>query len=120
MLVIEFHDFKDQAGNLIFKDYTITKTIPNQLDEETASIIETIGKYVGITMSVHYLFTVLKKSGVGALVASIKALQIITHLSLMPVIISADAMIFFSYICNAVSFDPIDIQEWVEGFFDLQ
>ena len=38
----------------------------------------------------------------------------------MPVIIPANAMILFSSICSAVSFDPIDIQEPVEEFFDLR
>ena len=90
------------------------------MDEKTASIIETTGNYVGITMSVHYLVSVLTNSSLGALISSIKALQIITHLSLMPVIIPANAQIFFSYICSAVSFDPIDIQESVEKFFDLK
>ena len=38
----------------------------------------------------------------------------------MPVIIPANAMIFYSYIFSAVSFDPVDIQEPVEEFFDLK
>ena len=59
-------------------------------------------------------------SSLGALISSVKSLQIITHLNLMPVIIPANAMIFFSYICSVANFDPIDIQEPVEEFFDLK
>ena len=82
--------------------------------------IETIGESVGMTMSVQYLVSVLMNSGLGALMASIKTMQIITHLSLMPVIIPANAMIFFSFIFSAVSFDPVDIQEPVEEYFNLK
>ena len=71
-------------------------------------------------MSIQYLLSVLTNSGLGALISSIKAMQIITHLSLMPVIIPANTMIYFSYICSAVRFDPVDIQEQVEEFFNLK
>ena len=70
-LIIEFNDFKDEAGNLSVNDHTITKQIPNQLEEETASIIETTANFVGITMNVQYLFSVLTNSGLGTLVSSI-------------------------------------------------
>ena len=38
----------------------------------------------------------------------------------MPMIIPPNAQIFFGYIFSVVRFDPVDIQEQVEEYFDLK
>ena len=59
-------------------------------------------------------------SSLGAIIASVKSLQIITHLSLMPIIVPANAQIFFGFIFTVVTFDPVDMQGPVEEYFDLK
>ena len=86
--------------------------------------IEAAGSFAGATVNAQFSFSivlnVLINSSLGALISSAKSLQIITHLNLMPMIVPANALIFFSYIFSVASFDPIDIQEPVEEFFDLK
>ncbi len=54
------------------------------------------------------------------MLAAIKHLQVITHLCLMSVIIPANAQIYFGYIFTVIAFDPIEIQDQVENFFNLE
>jgi len=45
------------------------------------------------------------------MLSSIKNLQVIVHLTLVNVIIPANAFIFFAMIFEIIAFDPIDISE---------
>ena len=123
-LVISMHDIRDKHGDIIVEDHLIEKSIPTQLDEATATTLQVVGSTVSAATNAQFSFNivlnVLMNSSLGTLISSIKGLQVITHLSLMPMIIPANAQIFFNYIFQVVAFDPIDIQKPVEEYFNLE
>ena len=53
------------------------------------------------------------------MLSSIKNLQVIVHLTLVNVIIPANAMIFFSMIFQIIAFDPVNIQDQVADLFEI-
>ena len=55
----------------------------------------------------------------GPLIGSIEGLQIILHICLTDVTVPGNAQLMFMEIFKLVSFDPIDIQDKVEKFFEL-
>ena len=54
------------------------------------------------------------------ILASIKNLQIIVHLSLINVIVPANTQIFFEMLFTIVAFDPIDVEAQIEQVFSLK
>ena len=55
----------------------------------------------------------------GPLIGGIETLQIILHICLTDVRVPANAQVVFNEIFKIVSYDPIDIQDQVEDFFNL-
>ena len=66
------------------------------------------------------VLSILMNVCLNSLISSIKSLQIITHLLLIPLVVPANAQIFFNYITSIVAFDPVDIQDQVEDYFELE
>ena len=54
------------------------------------------------------------------MLSSIKNLQVIVHLTLVNVIIPANASIFFAMIFEIIAFDPIDISDYVIDIFEIE
>lgn len=121
--MIELNELRDKNGLLIAENQLIRKPIPTQLDDSTAATIAVIGDSVGTSLgtqfSLNMVLSILMNVSLNALISSIKSLQIITHLLLIPLIVPANAQIFFNYISAIVAFDPVDIQDWVDDYFEL-
>lgn len=122
-LVVEMKDFRDPDGKLIVAEHQMRKPIPTQLDPGTAEAIEIVGATAGAGMGASFSFNVvlnlLVSQSLNQMLSSIKNLQVIVHLTLVNVIIPANATIFFSMIFQIIAFDPIDIEEYVVDFFEL-
>ena len=54
-------------------------------------------------------------SSMNAMLASIKNVQVIVHLSLLNVIVPANAQIFFGAVAEMVVFDPVDVSEYISA-----
>ena len=116
-------DFRDPEGNLIVDEHNMRKPIPTQLDPGTAQAIEVIGTTAGASVGASFSFNVVLNliisQGLNQMLSSIKNLQVIVHLTLIHVVIPANAQIFFSMIFEIIAFDPVNISEQVIEFFEL-
>ena len=54
-------------------------------------------------------------SSMNAMLASIKNVQVVVHLTLLNVIVPANAQIFFGAVAEVVTFDPVDVSEYIEA-----
>ena len=54
------------------------------------------------------------------MLGSIKNIQVIVHLPLLNVVIPANAMIFFSVVFEIISFDPLDVEDWIADIFEIE
>ena len=86
-----------------------------QTDPETAEKIIVAGEVLGIGMltsfSLNFILNLIVSQGLNLMLGLIKSLQVIVHLTLVNVIIPANAMLFFSMIFEIIAFDPIDIED---------
>mmetsp|Transcript_34941 Transcript_34941/g.42830 ORF Transcript_34941/g.42830 Transcript_34941/m.42830 type:complete len:94 (-) Transcript_34941:1640-1921(-) len=91
------------------------KPLPTQLDPGTAATIQAVGATasagVGASFSFNIILNLVASQSLNQMLSSIKNLQVIVHLTLVNVIIPANAMIFFAAILEIIAFDPIDIED---------
>ena len=67
----------------------------------------------------NFILNQVLGQSMGPLIGGIETLQIILHICLTDVRVPANAQIVFNEIFKIVSYDPIDIQDQVEDFFNL-
>ena len=111
ILVIELKDFRDNEGNLIVDEKTIRISIPNQVEAGLAVTVEAAGSTaasgVASSFSFNFIMSILLSSSLSKMLASIKNLQIIVHLSLLGIAMPGLASIFFASIQSMIAFDPL-------------
>ena len=89
--------------------------MPTQVDGTTATVISAFGSAsaaaVGSSFSLNFLLNMLMSTSMNQMLASMKALQIIIHLSLMNVKVPANAQQFNGFISSMVVYDPINVED---------
>ena len=97
--------------------------MPNQLDKQTAEVLESAGLAtvgtVATTVVINIFLSFLKGASLNTMISSIKSMQIIVHLCLMlNLLVPPNAQVFIDELFNMIKFDPVDPEEL--GFdFDL-
>ena len=118
ILVIKLQDFRDPDGNLIAEDKEIVKTLPTMIDPAEASVLEAVGAFAsasaGASLTFNFVLNLLMSTSLNSMLSAIKNLQVIVHLTLLSVVVPANAQIFFGAIAELISFDPIEIDEIID------
>ena len=68
---------------------------------------------VGSSFSFNSIMNILMGSSMNAMLESIKNVQVIVHFLLLNVTVPANAAIIFGAIAEMVTFDPVNISEYI-------
>ena len=123
-LIIRLKDFRDPNGELIAKDQEIRKSLPTQINPSMAEALQAAGSIasasVGTSLSFNFVLNILMRTSLNSMLSAIKFLQIVVHLTLLSVIVPANAQIFYGAIAEIVAFDPIELDTLFDFGFKMR
>ena len=91
------------------------------MDPGTAAAMAAAGSTasagVGSSFSFNFVLNILMSSSLNSMLSAIKNVQVIVHLTLLSVVVPANAQIFYGAIAEMVAFDPVEIDAYIDiGF----
>ena len=121
VLVLRMDNFRDPDGKLIADEFLLRKNLPNQMDADYAVKIEQASQAAGGLIGAGFSFTAIVNLVVGSrmneMLGSVKNLQLIVHLTLMHVMVPANAQVLFSAIFEYVTFDLFDTSALTGSYY---
>ena len=112
VLFLTMDNFRDSEDKLIVDEILLRKNLPNQMDKEYAEKIKSASQAAGGLVGAGFSFTAVINLVVGhkmnEMLGSVKNLQLIVHLTLMHVLVPANAQVLMTAIFEYVTFDLFD------------
>ena len=81
------------------------------------SVCEAAGAFVGFGFSFTAIVNFIAGSRMNKLLGSVKNLQIIVHLTLIKVVMPANAQVLMSILFEWITFDPVDTSSWTSSYY---
>ena len=120
-LIISLKDFRDPKGKLIVEEMQIERVLPTQIDPEMAEAIGAAASATsasfGSSISFNFILNIIMSSSLNSMLSAIKNVQVVVHLTLLSVVVPANAQIFYGAIAELVAFDPIEIDTLIDFGF---
>ena len=83
------------------------------MDPGLASVIEAAGVTAAASsaasMSLNFILNIVMSTSFNQMLSAIKNVQIIVHLTLLSVVVPANAQLFYGAIAEMVAFDPVEM-----------
>ena len=122
ILTVKLKELRDLDDKLIVEDWTIKRPLPNQLDEETAAIIDFVVQVVIATAGTGLSFVFTQKLILGQslnmIIGTAKNMQVIVHLTLIQFLVPANSQVFMGIVFEFVTLDLIDTSSLTEAYFN--
>ena len=115
------NNFRDSEDKLIVDEILLRKNLPNQMDKEYAEKIKSASQAAGGLVGAGFSFTAVINLAVGhkmnEMLGSVKNLQLIVHLTLMHVLVPANAQVLMTAIFEYVTFDLFDTSALTASYY---